>query len=70
MQAHEIAFWGTADLQDFATPKDDNSQRLSFAVSWGIPMNPHIMAGIMQGPNQAYANAYARVNHLINELAW
>lgn len=24
MQAHEIALWGTADLRDFATPKDAN----------------------------------------------
>ena len=69
MPAHEITLWGTADLRDFATPKDDKGQRLPFAVAWVIPMNPHIMAGIMQGPNQAYADEYARVNHLINELA-
>jgi len=69
MQAHEIAPWGIADLQDFATPKDDSGQRLPFAVAWAIPMDPHIMAGIQQGPNQAYADEYTRVNHLINELA-
>ena len=49
MQTHEIALWGAADLRDFATPKDDSGQRLPFAVSWVIPMNPHIMAGILQG---------------------
>jgi len=69
MQAHEIALWGIADLRDFATPKDASGQRLPFAVAWVIPMNPHIMAGIQQGPNQAYADEYARVNNLINELA-
>ena len=69
MQTHEIELWGMADLQDFATPKDADGQRLRFAISWAIPMNPHIMAGIRQGPNQAYADEYARVNNLINELA-
>jgi epoxyqueuosine reductase QueG len=32
-------------------------------------MNPLIMAGIRNGPNQAYADEYARVNNRINELA-
>jgi epoxyqueuosine reductase QueG len=69
MEAHEIELWGIADLRDFATPKDDSGHRLPVAVSWVIPMDPHIMAGITQGPNQAYADEYARVNDLINELA-
>ena len=69
MQAHEIELWGTADLWEFKTPKDTRGQRLPFAVAWVIPMNPHIMVGIHQGPNQAYADEYARVNNLINELA-
>jgi epoxyqueuosine reductase QueG len=69
MQAHEIELWGLADLRDFATPKDDSGHRLPVAVSWVIPMGPHIMAVITQGPNQAYADEYARVNDLINELA-
>ena len=69
MQSHEIGLWGMADLRDFTTPKDDGGQRLRFAVCWAIPMNPRIMAGIQRGPNQAYADEYARVNNLINELA-
>ena len=32
-------------------------------------MTPAIMAGIQQGPNQAYADEYARVNVLINQTA-
>jgi epoxyqueuosine reductase QueG len=32
-------------------------------------MNPHIMAAIQNGPNQAYADEYTRVNRQINELA-
>jgi epoxyqueuosine reductase QueG len=69
MQALEIELWGIADLQDFATPPDESGQKLPFAISWVIPMNPHIMAGILQGPNQSYADEYARVNNRINELA-
>ena len=69
MQAHEIECGGMADLRDFATPKDANGHRLPFAVSWAVAMNPHIMAGIQQGPNQAYADEYTRVNQRINQLA-
>jgi epoxyqueuosine reductase QueG len=70
MQAHKIKLWGMADLRDFATPEDAEGHTLRFAVCWAIPMNPHIMAGIQKGPNQAYADEYARINNLINELAW
>jgi epoxyqueuosine reductase QueG len=69
MQAHEIEVWGTADLREFKTPMDAGGHRLPFAVAWAIPMDPHIMAGIRQGPNRAYADEYARVNQLINEQA-
>jgi epoxyqueuosine reductase QueG len=69
MQAHKIKLWGMADLRDFATPEDAEGHTLRFAVCWAIPMNPHIMAGIQKGPNQAYADEYARINNLINELA-
>ena len=69
MQAHAIELWGAADLRDFATPKDTNGQRFPYALSWVIPMNPQIMAGIQQGPNQAYADEYTRVNNRINEIA-
>ena len=69
MQAHKIKLWGAADLRGFATPKDPDGQRFPFALSWVVPMDPQIMAGIEQGPNQAYADEYARVNHRINDLA-
>lgn len=69
MEAHKISLWGAADLRDFLTPRDETGQRFPGALSWVIPMNPQIMAGIRQGPNQAYADEYARVNKLINELS-
>ena len=66
--AHDIELWGAADLHDFATPQDENGP-LPFALSWALPMNPHIMITIQQGPNQAYADEYARVNERLNEIA-
>jgi len=69
MQAHKIELWGAGDLRDFATPKDAYGQRFPYALSWVIPMNPQIMAGIQKGPNQAYADEYTRVNNRINEIA-
>ena len=69
MEAYKIALWGAADLRDFSTPQDETGRRFPFAISWAIPMNPHIMASIKNGPNQAYADEYARVNIHINELS-
>lgn len=68
-EAHKISLWGAADLREFSTPKDEKGRRFPFAVSFAIPMDLHIMAGIQKGPNQAYADEYARVNRLINELS-
>ena len=69
MEAHKITLWGAADLRDFFTPADVTGQRFPFAISWVIPMNPRIMASIQDGPNQAYADEYSRVNNQINELS-
>ena len=69
MPANGIHLWAAADLRDFATPKDSNGQKLPFAISWAVPMEPQIMASIETGPNQAYADEYARVNTLINKQA-
>jgi epoxyqueuosine reductase len=69
MQAHDITLWGAANLQDFATPRDESGKRFPCALSWAMPMNPHIMIGIRNGPNQTYADEYARVNRRINELS-
>jgi epoxyqueuosine reductase QueG len=69
MEGHRVTLWGAADLREFSTPKDDTGQRFIYALSWAIPMNPQIMASIQDGPNQAYADEYARVNKHINELS-
>jgi epoxyqueuosine reductase QueG len=69
MEVHEVTLWGVADLQDFSTPKDETGQGFSFAISWAMPMNPQVMVSIQNGPNQAYADEYARVNNHINELS-
>lgn len=69
MAAHKITLWGAADLRDFSTPRDESGQRFPFALSWAIPMTPQIMVSVRNGPNQAYADEYARVNHHIKELS-
>ena len=69
MEAQRIGLWGAADLRGFATPADETGQGFLFAISWAIPMDPQIMVSIQQGPNQAYADEYARVNGLINQLS-
>ena len=69
MQLHDARLWGAADLRDFKTPKDTSGHAFPFALSWVIPMNPQIMVSIQQGPNQAYADEYTRVNNRINDIA-
>jgi epoxyqueuosine reductase QueG len=69
MKAHNITRWGVADLRDFSTPMDETGNGFPLAISWVIPMSPQIMSSIQTGPNQAYADEYARVNKLINELS-
>jgi len=69
MKIHEITLWGAADLRDFSTPQDETGKGFPYALSWVIAMNPKIMTSIQNGPNQAYADEYSRVNHHINELS-
>jgi epoxyqueuosine reductase len=69
MDDRGITLWRTADLRDLATPRDETGRNFPFALSWAIPMNPRIMAGIRNGPNQAYADEYARVNRHITATA-
>jgi len=69
MQKQKIPLWGAADLRGFLTPFDAKGREFPSAISWAIPMNPLIMAGIQDGPNRAYADEYSRVNVLINDLA-
>jgi epoxyqueuosine reductase len=69
MEAKSITVWGAADLRNFSTPLDHEGNKFPFAIAWAIPMNPKIMASIQNGPNQPYANEYAKVNNHINELS-
>ena len=69
MQQQEIILWAAADLRIFNTPRDSAGRGFPGALSFAIPMTPAIMAGIQQGPNQAYADEYTRVNDLINKNA-
>ncbi|MHC4639101.1 MAG: 4Fe-4S double cluster binding domain-containing protein, partial [Planctomycetota bacterium] len=69
MKIHNVSLWGAADLREFSTPADATGQKFPIAISWAIPMNPQIMFSIQQGPNQVYADDYARVNNQINKLA-
>ena len=69
MEARGIALWGAADLTSFTTPEDETGKRFPGALAWALPMNPAIMDSIQNGPNQAYADEYARVNQQINQLS-
>jgi epoxyqueuosine reductase QueG len=69
MKARDVTLWGTADLRAFSTPKDETGKSFPYAVSFAIPMNPEIMESIQNGPNQAYADEYTRVNKKINEIS-
>jgi len=69
IQQHKIVLWGAADLRDLNTPTDSSGRGFAGALSFAIPMTPAIMAGIQQGPNQAYADEYTRLNNLINAAA-
>lgn len=69
MAAHAIRLWGAADLRLFSTPSDPTGNAFPSAISFVVPMNPHIMEHIQSGPNQAYADEYARVNQHINALS-
>jgi hypothetical protein len=66
MEAQKISLWGAADIRRFATFLDETGKEFQCAIAWAIPMNPLIMAGIQNGPNQAYADEYIRVNNAIN----
>ena len=69
MESNGIPLWGVADLAGFSTPVDETGEPFPAAISWAVPMDPEIMFGIQEGPNQAYADEYERVNRRINELA-
>lgn len=69
MVSRRVPLWGVADLGEFSTPTDEDGRGFPRAVSFAIPMDLEIMVGIQDGPNQAYADEYERVNRRINELS-
>ena len=69
MEAQSITLWGAADLRNFSAPFGSKGKGFPYAIACAIPMNPHIMVSIQNGPNQAYADEYARVNNHIDELS-
>lgn len=69
MQQQKIELWGAADLRGFDTPADTSGRQFPGAVSFAVPLTPAVMAGIQNGPNQAYADEYTRVNNRINAVA-
>lgn len=69
LDAEGIALWGAADLREFATPTDAAGRDFPVGISWAVPMDPGIMAGIRDGPTESYSGEYALVNALINDLA-
>ena len=66
---HDILLFGIADLKDCHPPTRRNGQPFPRAVSFAIPMNPKIMAGIKNRPTQAYAQEYRKVNDKIDTIS-
>ena len=69
MAAKDVNLWGAADLRDFDTPAYKTGKRFPYALSMAFPINPNNMVTIQNGPNQAYADEYSRVNTRINTLS-
>lgn len=68
MTTNGIELCGVADLGDIAAPVDPSGTAFPRAIAYAVAMAPAIMAGTRNGPNQAYADEYARVNELIDGL--
>ena len=69
LNARKIVACGVADLRDFATPQDETGHGFPYAFSFAVPMDPEIMVRMNNGPDQTYADEYARANSFIDELA-
>jgi len=69
MDSHGVTLWGTADLRGFPTPVSNAGSRYLRGLSFALPVDPHIMQGIQNGPTHAYAAEYVRLNRRIDELA-
>ncbi len=61
--------FGAADLQGFTTPKDRAGAGFPRALAFLVPMSPRIMGAIKNGPTQAQADEYDRVNRRSDEAA-
>ena len=66
---YDVTLFGVADLNGIATLADHSGQSFPRAVSFAVRMDPDIMASIKGGPNQAYADEYARANDHIDATA-
>jgi epoxyqueuosine reductase QueG len=64
-----ITLFGVADLSGLTTLPDQTGRSFPRAVSFARRMDPVIMEGIKGGPNQIYADEYARANDNINAAA-
>ncbi|KMY67579.1 hypothetical protein AAU61_10180 [Desulfocarbo indianensis] len=60
------ALWGFAQVGGLTSQK---LSRFDRAVSFGMAMDPYIMAGLKYGPTREYANLYESMNQEINSLA-
>jgi epoxyqueuosine reductase QueG len=69
LSKHGVTLFGVADLNGISTLPDQSGHSSPRAVSFAIRMNPNIMASIQNGPNQAYADEYARANDNIDSAA-
>jgi epoxyqueuosine reductase len=69
LAAHQVDLWGAADLRGMDTPRDGAGEGFPRALALAFPLQPQIMAGIKAGPNQAYAEEYARVNKRLTAVA-
>jgi len=69
MQSRDILLWGSGDIRALCFCIGEDQEPYPGTISWAIPMSPDIMAGIRNGPTQAYAKAYANVNIQITEIA-
>ena len=66
---YDISLFGVADLEGISTLPDNAGRNFPRAISFARRMNPDIIAGIRNGPTQAYADAYARANENIDAAA-
>lgn len=69
LETHKIILWGVAELRGISTPLNPSGGEYPSAISFAIPMNPIIMNNIKNGPNQPYADEYAKVNSHINMIS-